>query len=63
MKLYRHGRKNHRTIYLQVGSSPDTVADQQVGTMDTPELGRLVVDLLNDNERRVNADREHRREL
>jgi hypothetical protein len=44
--IYRTGRKNHRTIYAQAGADPaDT--DEQVGTMDTPELGRLVVAALN----------------
>lgn len=47
MTRYRTGRHNRRTIYVQVGDEPDRNVDYQVGTMDTPELGDLVVALLN----------------
>lgn len=46
MNPYRTGRKNHRTIYLQSGEQPSDT-DEQVGTMDTPDLGRLTVAALN----------------
>jgi hypothetical protein len=47
MIVYRTGRHNARTIYLQAGPEPDRAADMQVGTMDTPELGARVVEALN----------------
>jgi hypothetical protein len=43
---YRTGRHNERTIYIQGGPEPERT-DVQVGTMDTPELGRLVALALN----------------
>lgn len=46
MTTYRTGRHNERTIYVQAGPEPERT-DVQVGTMDTPELGRLVVHALN----------------
>lgn len=46
MTTYRTGRHNERTIYIQGGLRPERT-DVQVGTMDTPELGRLVVYALN----------------
>lgn len=44
--VYRTGRHEHRCIRVQLGAEPSD-ADPLVGTMDTPELGRLVVELLN----------------
>lgn len=49
MTRYRTGRHNHRTIYVQQGHEPART-DPQVGTMDTPDLGVLVVQLLNEHE-------------
>lgn len=43
---YRTGTKNRRVIYLQQGDQPEK-SDPMVGAMDTPELGTLVVELLN----------------
>lgn len=52
MTVYRTGWHNHRTIYVQTWDGPD-LTDVQVGTMDTPELGVLVVELLNAHDRGV----------
>ncbi len=61
MTHYRTGRDNHRTIYVQVGDKPHKGVDYQVGTMDTPELGDLVVALLNgDGQAMVENDRNAR---
>ena len=43
---YRTGRHEHRCIRVQLGPEPHD-DDPLTGTMDTPELGRLVVELLN----------------
>lgn len=43
---YRTGSKNRRVIYYQPGDQPEKT-DPMVGAMDTPELGTLVVELLN----------------
>ena len=43
---YRTGRHEHRCIRVQLGPEPHD-DDPLVGVMDTPELGRLVVELLN----------------
>ena len=49
---YRTGRRNHRVIYLQVGSEPSD-DDVMVGSFDTAQLARLFVDSVN---RRVSGD-------
>lgn len=46
MKL-RTGRHNGRTLYLQTGEQPDRDEDLQIGTVDTEELGALVVESVN----------------
>jgi hypothetical protein len=47
---YRVGRRLGRTIYRMAGDRPSD-QDQLIGTMDTPELGALVVGALNAQER------------
>lgn len=40
---FRAGRHLGRTVYVQSGMEPDRDADEMIGCMDTPELGRIVV--------------------
>lgn len=56
MTTYRTGRHNARTIYVQAGPEPER-SDVQVGTMDTPDLGRDVVAALNAQEQFRAAER------
>lgn len=47
MKL-RTGRRNGRTLYLQIGEQPDGEQDPSVGMVDSAALARFLVDAGNE---------------